>query len=165
MKSQVFRLVTIAPVCALLLGSNPVEAACASLSLCSCTVTATDVTFGMYNPVAVGNTNINGTIRVQCTLLVALAGSYTISLSSGTSGVYNPRTLVNGPFTLSYNLYTTVGHSQIWGDGSGGSSFVTQSFAALLGIDQSVSVYGQIPAMQNVPAGNYNDNITVTVNY
>lgn len=49
--------------------------------------------------------------------------------------------------------------------GSGGSCRTTRNFSALIGIDQTVTVYGQIRAGQNVPAGNYSDTIIVTATY
>ena len=102
---------------------------------------------------------------MRCTLLVALAGSFTVDLSTGSSGTYAQRTLRNGPSVLEYNLYTDVARTQILGDGSGGSSRITRSFTALLSVDQTITVYGRIRSGQNVPAGSYSDTIIVTVTY
>ncbi|KRC81574.1 spore coat U domain-containing protein [Sphingomonas sp. Root241] len=150
---------------ALMFASSPAEAACAPLSLCSCTVTASGVSFGNYNVVNASPTDSTGTVRVQCTLLVALAGSFTVDLSTGSSGTYAQRTLRNGPSVLDYNLYTDVARTQIWGNGSGGSFRITRNFTALLSVDQTMTVYGRIRAGQNVPAGSYSDTIIVTVTY
>ncbi|MDF0544405.1 spore coat U domain-containing protein [Sphingobium sp. H39-3-25] len=141
------------------------DAACSPLSLCSCTVSATSVAFGNVNPVSPSNVDATGDIRVTCTLLLALAGSYTIDLSSGSSASYNPRTMKNGASTLQYNLYTNAARSQVWGNGTGGSVAVTNNFSALLAVDQTTPVYGRIPAGQNVPAGTYSDTIVVTVTF
>lgn len=149
----------------LMFASSPAKAACAPLSLCSCTVTATGVSFGNYNVVNAAPTDSTGTVRVRCTLLVALAGSFTVDLSTGSSGTYAQRTLHNGPSSLDYNLYTDVARTQIWGNGSGGSFRVTRNFTALLSVDQTVTVYGRIRSGQNVPAGSYSDTIIVTVTY
>lgn len=148
-----------------LLAATPAQAACAPLSLCSCTVTATGISFGNYIPVDAANNDSSGTVRVQCLLLVALAGSYTIDLSTGSSGTYAQRTLHNGTSTLTYNLYIDAARGQILGNGSGGSSRITRNFTALLGVDQTTTVYGRILAGQNVPPGTYNDTIIVTVTY
>lgn len=149
----------------LLIAPTPAKAACAPLSLCSCTVTATGISFGNYIPVNTASTDSTGSVRVRCTLLVALAGSFTVDLSTGSSGTYAQRTLRNGSSVLTYNLYTDAARSQILGNGSGGSSRITHNFSALLGIDQTVTVYGRIPGRQNVPPGSYNDTIIVTVTY
>ncbi|QNA82842.1 spore coat protein U domain-containing protein [Sphingomonas sp. So64.6b] len=149
----------------LVVTSTPAEAACAPLSLCSCTVSTTGISFGSYIPVDATNNESSGTVRVQCVLLVALAGSYTIDLSTGSSGTYAQRTLRNGASILTYNIYVDAARSQILGNGSGGSSRITRNFTALLGVDQTTTVYGRIPAGQNVPAGSYSDTIIVTVTY
>ncbi|MGH6617109.1 Csu type fimbrial protein [Sphingomonas sp.] len=148
-----------------LLIATPAQAACAQLSFCSCTVTATGISFGNYIPVDSTSNDSSGTVRVRCTLLLALAGSFTIDLSTGSSATYAQRTLRNGASVINYNLYLDPGRSQIFGNGTGGSSRITYNFAALLGVDQSFTVYGRIPARQNVPAGNYTDSIIVTVTY
>ncbi|AYJ85427.1 SCPU domain-containing protein (plasmid) [Sphingomonas paeninsulae] len=152
-----FAWVAIAP--------TPAQANCAALSLCSCTVSTTGISFGSYDPVSSANTDSTGSVRVVCTLLVALAGSYRIDLSTGSSGSYAQRTLTNGPSILNYNLYTDVAYGQIVGNGSGGSSSITSNFLALLFLDQSTTIYGRIPGSQNVSAGSYSDTITVTVTY
>lgn len=155
----------VAFLAAVVLGSSPARAACNPLSFCSCTVTATGVSFGNYNPLSTTNVNSTGSIRVRCTLIAALSGSYTISLSAGASNSYTQRSLRNGSSSLGYNLYTNSARNQIWGNGTGGSSSVTQSFAALLSIDQTTTIYARIPPSQNVPGGVYGDTITVTVTY
>ena len=40
---------------------------------------------------------------------------------------------------------------------------MTSNFIALLNLDQTTTVYGRIPAGQNVPPGSYSDTILVTV--
>lgn len=149
----------------LLLVPSPAKAACAPLSFCSCTVTATSVSFGNYTVVNASPTDSTGSIRVGCTLLVALAGSFTVDLSTGSSGTYTQRTLHNGASVLDYNLYTDVARTQILGNGSGGSFRITRNFTALLSVDQTMTVYGRIRSSQNVPAGSYSDTIIVTVTY
>lgn len=45
-------------------------------------------------------------------------------LGAGLSGKFNNRQMTNGRSILHYNLYLDSALSQIWGDGSGGSSVV-----------------------------------------
>jgi spore coat protein U-like protein len=149
----------------LLIAPTPAQAACAQLSFCSCTVTATGVSFGNYIPVDSTSNDSSGTVRVRCTMLLALGGSFTVDLSTGSSGNYAQRTLRNGSSVLAYNLYTDPARSIVLGDGTGGSSRITENFSALLGIDRTVTVYGRIAGRQNVPPGSYNDTIIVTVTY
>jgi spore coat protein U-like protein len=157
-------ILLMAGLLSLLVAPGRAEAACNGVG-CSCTVTATAVSFGSYNPIASTTNDATGTVQVTCTMVIALAGSYTIDISSGSSGNVAQRTLKQGANSLNYNLYTDPARSIVWGDGTGGSSHVSPTFTALLFVQQSVTVYGRIPAGQNVAAGVYGDTITVTVTY
>lgn len=159
------RLILIAIGIAFFIAPSPAKAACNALAGCSCTVTATNVSFGNYNPLDGANNDATGSVRVRCILLVALVGSFTIDLSTGDSGSYTTRRMRNGANALTYNLYTTAARTQVWGNGTGSSVQVTRNFLALLSVDDTTTVYARIPAGQNVPAGAYGDTIVVTVTY
>jgi spore coat protein U-like protein len=150
---------------AIVLAPSPADAACNPSSLCSCTVTATGVSFGAYNPLSTAARDSTGSVRVRCTLLVALPGSFTVDLNAGASGTYANRTLRSGASSLNYNLFTDLARTQIWGNGAGGSVRVTHNFSNLLVVDRTFTAYGRIAARQNVRAGSYSDTITVTVTY
>lgn len=51
----------------------------------------------------------------------------------------------------------------VWGDGSGGTATVSGALALPGAIDHTV--YGRLPARQNVGAGAYTDTLTVTLNF
>lgn len=120
-----------------------------------CTVSAGGVAFGTYNPFGLQSLDSAGTINVNCTP----SSSYTLSLSTG-GGSYAQRQLSGSGAVLDYNLYTSASRTVIWGDGSGGTSTVAGS-----GEDVNHTVYGSIPAQQNVKAGSYGDTIIVTVTF
>lgn len=131
----------------------------------TCTVSATNVGFGGYNRLSAFDNASTGTVTVHCTTLLSLSLSYTVSLSAG-SGTYTTRKLKSGSNTMNYNLYTDVLYAHIWGDGSGSTSTITSSqLLTVLGLTNNHTVYGRIPAGQNVAAGSYADTITVTVDY
>lgn len=133
---------------------------------CSCTASVSSLSFGNYNPLAAQDTTAMGTVRVNCTLILGVAGAVTVDLSPGTSGSYSVRTLLNGPSSLSYNLFTDNTHRQVWGNGTGQTGDVTLTYlAGILSVDLSAPIYGNIRAGQNVPAGSYSDTITVTITY
>jgi spore coat protein U-like protein len=73
--------------------------------------------------------------------------------------------------TLVYNLYTTLTHTTVWGDGTAGTTTISGSFTVPVGLGASGSdiktVYGLTGAPQNVTPGAYStaSNITVTVTY
>jgi spore coat protein U-like protein len=74
--------------------------------------------------------------------------------------------LASGPGTLNYNLYASAAYSNIWGDGSGATSVVSDSkFIAVGTTTTDYTVYGRIPAGQDAAAGTYVDTIVVTLNY
>jgi len=165
MTGRRYLLVPMTLLGAMILAPQPAHAACNPLSACSCTVTATGVSFGSYDPLSQVDNGSTGTIRVFCTLIAALAGSFTIDLSTGASGSYSQRTLKKSASALTYNLFSDSAYSRIWGNGTGGSTQVSQSFSSLFIVDRTLTVYGRIPAGQNVPAGAYADTIIVTVTY
>jgi len=132
----------------------------------ACTVTATPVAFGQYRPTSSVATTTSGTITLVCTQLLTLLPSYTISLSAGGGSTYGNRRLASGTVFLRYQLYRDAGRQVVWGDGSGGSSTLTDTvLLSLLSSGKSYTVYGAISAGQNVAPGIYTDTILVTVTY
>ncbi len=162
MRLQVLAFIS---ACGVLSMPAPAFASCNILSLCSCTTSASGVAFGSYDPFSASPSTSSGSVTVDCTLSVALAGSYDIALSTGASGSYASRQMAKGASRLNYNLYTSPALTQIWGDNTGGTTSVNKGFAALLFFSQSTSIYARIPAGQNVAAGPYSDTIVVTVTY
>ncbi len=139
----------------------------------SCNVTAPTLNFGSYDPLSVTATDSATNIVVTCNRTVATGAenvSYTLSLSSGT-GSFAARTMLKGATPLNYNLYTTAlrDAASIWGDGTGGSITVSASLPPL---DQSFTsrtanhtLYGRIPARQDVPIGSYTASVVLTITY
>lgn len=136
--------------------------------LYSCTVSATDTAFGNYGPFDTSPVDATGTVSVRCELLLGLSAlvDYHIYLSTGLGGGYSPRRMYKGTDTLNYNLYTDSARTTIWGDGSGSTSYVEDSYLIqLTPVTRNYTVYGRLPAEQNVAPGLYTDVITVTVEY
>jgi spore coat protein U domain-containing protein, fimbrial subunit CupE1/2/3/6 len=132
----------------------------------SCSVAASGVNFGTYNPLSGTPKDAAGTVTFSCNVLAGLLMSWTVSLSTGNSGSYAPRLLSNGVSTLSYNLYTSAAHSSVWGDGTGVTGLVSDHVLLIVGLNTfNYPVYGRIPAGQDAAAGGYTDTIMVTVNY
>lgn len=136
----------------------------------SCSVSATGLSFGSYDPRSTAPRQVTGTVTVTCSrpILSPQSGPYSIALSSGASGNYADRTMVAGSEVLHYQIYSDPSYTTVWGNGSGGSGVVNGSYALpLFTISASYnhSVYGRIPAGQWPAAGSYTDTITVTVSY
>ena len=135
----------------------------------TCTASAVGVAFGVYNPLATTPTTSAGSILVTCTstnngtTTVNLTASY----STGSSGTYATRTMRSGSNVLNYNLYFDAAYTQVRGNGTGGTQAGTATLS--LGRNQTGSasgtLYGRVPAGQDVAPGVYSDTITVTVTY
>lgn len=123
----------------------------------NCSISTTPVAFGDYNVLAAAPKTTTGSVTVQCTLGVSIV----VTLSRGSSSVFTPRTMRNGAEVLEYNLYRDAAYQTVWGDGTGS----TQSYSTLvtLLVPVTVTVYGHVPAGQNVAAGSYGDSVVATI--
>jgi spore coat protein U-like protein len=148
---------------AVLLLASVLAAPASALCIGSTVVSGTTVQFSTYDPVSVSAKDAVGTITAGCTI-AGLLPSFTVKLSIGSGTSYTDRRLISGSDFLSFNLYKDSQRTQIWGDGTAGTS--VQSFDALLSLFTSnFPVYGRIPAGQDKPAGTYNSTITVTIEF
>jgi spore coat protein U-like protein len=155
--------------------------ACASLAAlvpalahaASCGVNVPGLDFGSYDVFGASALQSATTLSVACAKgpgdpSGSVQVAYTVALSTGSSGSYVGRTLVAGSGALRYNLYTGSSRSQVWGDGTGGSVAVSATIKLTSGQPQSSrqhTVYGEVPARQDVAVGAYADAILVTVTY
>lgn len=151
----------------LILGLALPLSAKAACPQCACTVSATGMSFGRYNPLAPSSTDDTGDIRISCG---GGAGSvaYTIQLSPGIySSGFRPRRMGNGNSRLAYNLYTNAAHTIVWGDGSGGTGIVSGLLdVSGAGASREHIVYGRIPTGQTAAGvGSYNDVVMFTIVY
>jgi spore coat protein U-like protein len=136
----------------------------------NCTASASGIAFGIYNPLSAVADASTGALRITCNGGGTGSANVTVnvSLSAGLSGSYATRKMFSGVNTLNYNIYWSTAYNQIMGDGSGGSfagsagPFVVPAGGSNLATG---TLYGLIPASQDVAPGNYSDVITVTVTY
>lgn len=135
-------------------------------ALLDCTVSATEVDFGVYDPTNSSSTDATGNVHVFCLGLLDILVQTNISLSIGGGSSYTLREMSSGADRISYNLYKEASHTTIWGDGTGGTgTFIDIILVVLLGVFIDHPINGSIPAGQYVAAGSYTDTITVTVEY
>ena len=146
--------------------SLPASALCA---LCSCSVSATPVAFGTYNPMSSSPQDSDGSILLSCGGLVGGLVTYVVTLSKGlNSTTFSPRRMASGANLLNYDFYTSSAYSSIWGDGTGGSQKTSGTLSILVvgGTTKQLVVYGRIPGSQSaVKVGSYSDSVVVTVTY
>jgi len=138
------------------------------LSLCNrahavCNVTATSVNFGTYDVFVATPDDSTGTITIVCD---RNTNPVITSISaSPNSGGFNPRKmkLTTGTELLNYNLFTNAARTTIWGDGTAGTSRVSRNLRRNQPVN--LTVYGRIPAGQDVRIGSYSETLTVTITY
>jgi spore coat protein U-like protein len=142
----------------------------AAATTVNCTVSAGGIAFGIYNPLNAAPNASTGSLRVTCSGSGSGSTNVTVnlSLSTGLGGNYATRKMFSGSNALNYNIYWSTAYSQIMGDGSGGSFAGSAGpFTVFAGSSNSVTgtMYGRIPASQDVAPGVYADSIVVTVTY
>lgn len=123
----------------------------------TCSISATNLAFGTYTRALVKSTS---TISVNCTNLT----SYNVGLNAGvaTGATVTNRNMTGpGSALLKYQLFSNSGYTTNWGNTVG-----TDTLAGTgNGANQSLTVYGQIPASEFTAQGSYTDTITVTLTY
>ena len=140
----------------LLAASQPARAATCYFS------TMTNLMFGGYDPTSPHALCSVGSLAYVCTS-VGPSDMVSIQLSYGYAGTFSPRTLVSGSNRLNYNVYTTASHTNVWGDGTAGTS----QYGPVNPPNSTpvtVYFYGKIPAGQmGLSGGLYSDTIQVTI--
>jgi len=135
--------------------------------LCSCSVSATPISFAPFDPVPGLAQDATGAVTMSCNGVAGLLIPYRVSISSG-AGTLNSRKMINGARNLYYNVYSDSNHTTVWGDGTTGAPNVSGGILLnLLGtLNVNLNTYGRITAGQTtlVP-GIYTDTLTVTLTY
>ena len=142
-------------------------AAVASLNAAvACTVTTAGSPFGTFNAIDNLERDTLAALEINCTGTPGDTASYTIVLSTG-MGSFSNRQLRSGASLLRYNLYSDSARTQVWGDGSDGSTTVSDSLPLTTSSAiRSYTIYGRIPnGQQMAEVGSYFDTITVIVTY
>lgn len=132
----------------------------------TCTVTAVSLAFGNYDSLRQAHTDSTGNLAIACNGKPGERVAYSVALNAG-AGTYSQRTMRSASgYRLSYNIYTGASRRLVWGDGNGGSIIVNDSFRLdARTVNRNYPVYGRMFRGQKVPAGIYNDAITVTLNF
>lgn len=144
--------------CLLVLSSHPSTSWAAGGN---CFLTATPLSFGTYDMLSPIPRDATAQFNIRCTNQPKNPLTVTLSLTTG-NGSYAQRLMLgsNGG-ALIYNIFLNAGLSQVLGDGTGGSTTISQT------IDKTtpwtVTLFGRIPASQSVPVGAYTDTLVGTI--
>jgi spore coat protein U-like protein len=138
----------------------------------TCTVSATAMAFGnTYQPLVGTALATTSTVTITCNPgLIVINLTPVVTLGPGGSGSQTARrmsTTTTPVRNLTYQIYKDTGHTQIWGDGTGGTftNSTTIGLGLIFPITQTYTAYGYI--LPNTPGsvGVYSDMVQVIVTY
>ena len=125
----------------------------------TCNLSIVSVNFGSYDAFASAPNVVAGQITETCDTGLPFVIKITPGENSG--GSFHPRKMISSRGdTLSYNLYRDSTYYEVLGDGTGNTFTLTGN-----GGYESFTVYGHIPALQNIPPGTYSDSAVVTIEW
>ncbi len=151
---------------AILLLTAPVHATTATSTFsatitiqASCQVVSSNsLNFGTQGVLS-ANADATATFTVQCTNTTP----YNVGLNGGTTsgGTTTTRLMANGANTVAYKMFSDSAHTTNWGNTVG-----TDTVAGTgSGAQQTLTIYGRVPAQTTPAPATYNDTVTVTVTY
>lgn len=120
---------------------------------------ADDLDFGSVAGIINANHDQSSGITFTCTGRTA----WNVSLNDGQNVSGSTRRMrlgATGSY-VTYELYRDPARTQRWGVTTGSDTVAGTG----TGSAQNLTVYGRVPAPQTVPAGSYNDVVTITVTY
>jgi len=127
----------------------------------NCSITTSAVAFGSYDPVVTHATSPldgTGSVVVTCT-----KGAGTrIDLGVGANASGSTRRMAGGGDFLTYELYQNTGRTTVWGSGASAGQTIA---AAPSRAARTFTVFGRIPAGQDVSAASYADTVVATINF
>jgi spore coat protein U-like protein len=135
----------------------------------SCAISGTtNVAFSAYDP-ADANFSVpldaGGGVTVRCTKNVG----YDVKLDQGANAATGSscsapsRRMASGAERLSYALFQNAGRTTVWGCDVSNDLANTETVGP--SSPDTLTVYGRIPAGQDVADGSYSDTVTVTVTF
>lgn len=149
------------PACGTITPSQRVPFLVSATVVADCNITANPLAFPAVTALA---NAVSATTKVSVTCVSN--APYTVALDGGTTpGASTTNRLMQlngGTSTVSYGLYKDAAWTQVWGDGTGGT---TTNAGTGTGGAQTFTVYGRVPSQPVPPPGNYSDTITATVSF
>jgi spore coat protein U-like protein len=128
----------------------------------NCSISVTPVVFGNYNVFNASPLDSTGSVVYRCN-----GGAKVIWITmsrGGNSDGYIPRAMSKGGDKLEYNLYRDATRSVVWGNLTGGTSIYYDVDPAN-NQNVTVTIYGRVPAGQDVSAGGYSDTVQIEINF
>lgn len=133
----------------------------------SCSLAAGNVAFGVYDVFSLVNDS-TGALLVTCSRAGGAPNS-TLAIAIGpsaSSGLIANRRMQTGGGAdfLAYNLFRDATRTAVWGNTAGVDTFVQTITVPNNGsVQVSATIFGRIPAGQDVRMGIYSDTVMVTI--
>ena len=121
-------------------------------------VSSNSLNFGTQGVLS-ANTDTTATFTVQCTNTTP----YNVGLNAGTTtgGTTTTRLMANGANTVAYKMFSDSARTTNWGNTVGTDTVAGSGNGA----QQTLTIYGRVPAQTTPAPATYNDTVTVTVTY
>lgn len=150
----------LTPCAAYAAGSDTDSFEVTATVVASCEVTASDLAFGAYDPVAASHLDADTSLSVTCTNGTPYHVGLSLGDGAGASMATRRMTKSGASATLNYVLYQDDQRSVLWG-----ASGADRLAGTGDGTPDTIDVYGRIPMQQAAPSGSYDDTIVVTVSW
>ena len=127
----------------------------------NCTISTSAVAFGNYDPLVANATtplDQTGSVTITCTK----GAVTTVGLDPGGNALGSTRRMAGGADLLTYELYKDSARTAVWGNS--GADLLNPATAPSKA-PRSFTIYGRVPAGQDVLAAAYADTVTATVNF
>lgn len=136
-------------------------------AVAACAVTVVNLAIGGLVPGASPSRDTVGNIAVTCSGSPGEVVRYRIALNPGSSGTFAMRQMkVSSGGTLDYNLYADAARNVVWGDGTGGTAVVTDSYPlGAPSVTRNYPVFARALGKRDATVGRYADSVLVTLVY
>ena len=132
----------------------------------TCTIDVRPVSFGNYDPLSGNAVDGLGYVIYVCGSGSNRASenkAIRVELETGAAGTFDRSMLGPSPVEqLEYNLYLDATHRTVWGNGFAGTDVYVDSSPPNR-TPVTVPIFGQIHAIQDVPAGQYADSVLARI--
>lgn len=134
----------------------------------SCSLASGNLAFGTYDVFSLASLDSSASLVVTCRRAGGAPNS-TLAIAIGpsaSSGAIASRRLQNagGADFLGYNLFRDAARTAVWGNTAGVDTLVQAISVPNNGsVQVSATIFGRIPAGQDVRMGIYSDSVTITV--
>jgi spore coat protein U-like protein len=135
----------------------------------NCTITCSNIVFTSFNPYDSTPETSTGSIAVRCanTGTSTRTVEYFIGIIGGNSNNYSARVAKNGTNSLSYNIFKDAARTQIMGDTSNGTVYISSTMSIVRNGSRTdnYTIYGRVPVQPLARPMTYTDAIQCGVLY